>query len=116
MGFRPFHFQAAGLQHRDFKKLLEEKWEDKEALPASLMRLFEDLTIYNKETFENIFKRKKKIQLNWKGYEGRWQEAPQHAIKIGDKIKKRMERSTAARRNYMDVEVKGKLAEIGLQE
>lgn len=48
-------------------KLLEAKWNDNEALPASLKRLSEELVTWNKETFGNIFQRKKKLKLRLEG-------------------------------------------------
>lgn len=66
LGERPFRFQGALLQHKSFMKIVEEKWVHGDVALA-LSKLTDDLSIWNKETFGNIFRRKRKLQSRQEG-------------------------------------------------
>lgn len=49
---------------------IEEKWDENEGLLESLKKLSNDLIFWNKETFGNIFQKKKDFSLDWKESKG----------------------------------------------
>ncbi|GAU49878.1 hypothetical protein TSUD_408170 [Trifolium subterraneum] len=58
---RPFRFEAAWNSHVDFKYFLNSNWEKDTNIVQSLHNLPIQLKKWNKDTFGDIFKRKKKI-------------------------------------------------------
>ncbi|GAU42748.1 hypothetical protein TSUD_77850 [Trifolium subterraneum] len=57
----PFRFEAAWTSHVDFNNLMNSKWEKDKDIVQSLQELTTHLQKWNKETFGDIFKRKKEI-------------------------------------------------------
>jgi hypothetical protein len=56
---RPFRFQAAWLTHKDFSEVVYKAWDKGEhIIPASLEHVRLDATVFNKEVFGDIHKRK----------------------------------------------------------
>ncbi|KAK2356470.1 hypothetical protein QL285_093800 [Trifolium repens] len=58
---RPFRFEAAWTSHDDFDNFMNSKWEKDKDTVQSLHDLTTHLKKWNKETFGDIFKRKKEI-------------------------------------------------------
>jgi hypothetical protein len=67
-GSRPFRFEAAWIDHPEYMNLVNESWNSSNhnAILA-LKSVSEKSTIFNKEVFGNIFKRKKHIESRLKG-------------------------------------------------
>ncbi|XP_045791653.1 uncharacterized protein LOC123886374 [Trifolium pratense] len=64
---RPFRFEAAWTSHGDFNDFLHSKWEKDRDIVQSLHNLTTHLKKWNKETFGDIFKRKKEILARLNG-------------------------------------------------
>lgn len=63
---RPFRFQATWLEHREFGKIVEQCWQNISQLPPALERLSDKLSFWNKESFGNIFQKKRYQKLAWR--------------------------------------------------
>lgn len=59
LGKRPFRFQTAWLAYKDFGKVVNELWRENMSLVDSLQRLDFGLQSWNKDSFGNIFQRKR---------------------------------------------------------
>lgn len=66
-GCRPFRFVSAWIRHRGFFSMVEKEWEKKECPPESLKCFSEKLLSWNKDTFGNIFQRKRRCSLRLEG-------------------------------------------------
>lgn len=64
---RPFRFEVACLSYDTFPSFLQEKWNKDAVLPTSLQYLTPNLHEWNKETFGNIFHRKKELLARLNG-------------------------------------------------
>lgn len=64
---RPFRFQAAWLLHEGFEPFIRDNWKLDLALNSALSGLTEDLLVWNKKVFGNIFK---KMRSLWNRLEG----------------------------------------------
>ena len=58
---RPFQFEAAWLQHKEFAEFVNKSWETGSELPRALQNLTYRLKIWNKEVYGNIFQRKRRV-------------------------------------------------------
>eukprot|EP00258_Populus_trichocarpa_P027694 XP_024443713.1 uncharacterized protein LOC112324533 [Populus trichocarpa] len=58
---RPFRFEAAWLQHREFAEFLKNQWETDAEVPTTLEGLMVQLKIWNKWVYGNIFQKKRKV-------------------------------------------------------
>ncbi|GAU35182.1 hypothetical protein TSUD_319920 [Trifolium subterraneum] len=58
---RPFRFEAAWFCHEKFHSFLKDKWGEERELIHQLYNLTPHLKEWNKDTFDNIFKRKKEL-------------------------------------------------------
>jgi hypothetical protein len=58
---RPFRFEAAWLQHREFAEFLKNHWETDAEVPTALEGLTVQLKIWNKWVYGNIFQKKRKV-------------------------------------------------------
>ncbi|CAN1129383.1 Putative ribonuclease H protein At1g65750 [Linum perenne] len=76
---KPFRFLAAWLSHASFKHVLSNKWLAGSDLPHALLRLTDDLNLWNKTVFVNIFKRKKRLETKLKQAEA-WTTANPSAL------------------------------------
>ncbi|CAL1396140.1 unnamed protein product [Linum trigynum] len=65
-GEKPIHFLSPWMQHNDFSRALQEGWAKGDSYRRSLALLTMDLRNWNKEVFEDIFARKRRLmaQLN----------------------------------------------------
>lgn len=59
LGCRPFKFQAAWLRQKDFHKWMVREWEYEGDITKALKKFSMKLAAWSKDTFENIFQRKK---------------------------------------------------------
>lgn len=75
LGRRPFRFEAAWTLHEDFDSWLKKEWRGDFHLPEALTDLTEKLKAWNKATFGNIFRRRKRNELRLGVSRGRWQGA-----------------------------------------
>jgi hypothetical protein len=57
----PFRFEAAWTTHDNFQLLLQENWTRGRDFVLLLSNLTNNLKVWNREVFENIFKRKKEL-------------------------------------------------------
>ncbi|CAJ2669285.1 unnamed protein product [Trifolium pratense] len=64
---RPFRFEAAWNTHENFKQVLQENWNRGRDLVFLLNNLTDNLKVWNKEVFGNIFKRKKELLARLNG-------------------------------------------------
>ena len=64
---KPFRFQAAWMEHRNFEEFLQHKWHSQLPLVTSLTYLAADLCSWNREVFGNLFRRKRKTWARLKG-------------------------------------------------
>lgn len=60
-GSRPFRFQAAWLSHDSFTSVVEESWHGNTDWLAGRHSFTEKITVWNKEVFGDIFRRKQTI-------------------------------------------------------
>ena len=58
---RPFRFEAAWIHHNEFAGFLKDNWETATQLPSTLTTLTEQLRVWNKLVFGNIFQRKRRV-------------------------------------------------------
>ena len=64
---RPFRYEAAWLQHREFQDLLKASWDCEIDTREALMRLGLKLRKWNKEVFGNVQKKKETLVMEIKG-------------------------------------------------
>jgi hypothetical protein len=64
---RPFRFEAAWNTHENFQQILQENWTRGRDLVFLLNNLTDNLKVWNKEVFGNIFKRKKELLARLNG-------------------------------------------------
>lgn len=85
-------FQVAWLQHKVFMKFLEDKLFCRDNLPGSLKDLSVELNAWNKETFGNIFQRKKRLLKRLEGVQVRPGKSPNNRFaKAGVEVKEGLE-------------------------
>ncbi|CAN1126735.1 Putative ribonuclease H protein At1g65750, partial [Linum perenne] len=60
---RPFRFLAPWLVHDNFRDVLQASWRVDSEIPVKLLHLSSKLKKWNKETFGDVFKRKKALVL-----------------------------------------------------
>ncbi|KAJ8437488.1 hypothetical protein Cgig2_007465 [Carnegiea gigantea] len=58
-GAKPFKFQATSLFHNGFDKVVRQAWRLKNRVNEALRDLADQLNIWNKEVFGNLFRRKR---------------------------------------------------------
>jgi len=67
-GPRPFRFEAAWIDHKDYADLVKRSWTSQNHnRTATLAKVQENSITFNHEVFENIFKRKKHVENRLKG-------------------------------------------------
>ena len=67
-GSRPFRFEAAWIDHKDYAELVKNSWSiPNRTITSALNKVKENSTIFNQEVFGNIFQRKKHIENRLKG-------------------------------------------------
>ncbi|CAN1126861.1 Transposon TX1 uncharacterized 149 kDa protein [Linum perenne] len=59
---KPFRFLSAWLSHPSFDRFVKNKWDAGADLPSALASLSLDLKKWNKHTFGDVFRRKKRLQ------------------------------------------------------
>jgi hypothetical protein len=64
---RPFRYEAAWATHENFRQLLQENWIRGRDFVDLLSNLTNNLKVWNKEVFGNIFKRKKELLARLNG-------------------------------------------------
>lgn len=67
LGDRSFKFQAAWMLHTEFLKWMQKAWSWDGNLITPLKNSVEKLQAWNRSTFGNIFKRKKRNQMRLEG-------------------------------------------------
>lgn len=67
LGGRPFRFKAAWTFHEDFDSWLRKEWLGDAYLPEAFKDLAVKLEAWNKATFGNIFRRRKRNELRLGG-------------------------------------------------
>ncbi|XP_039684948.1 uncharacterized protein [Medicago truncatula] len=67
-GPRPFRFEAAWIDHKDYEELVKNSWRHSHHnISTALNKFKENSTTFNFEIFGNIFQRKKHIEKRLKG-------------------------------------------------
>ena len=66
-GAKPFKFQVALLFHNGFDEVVRQAWRPKNRVNEALRDLVDQLNIWNKEVFGNLFRRKCEL---WRRLEG----------------------------------------------
>ncbi|XP_057432951.1 uncharacterized protein LOC130725777 [Lotus japonicus] len=65
---RPFRFLAAWADHPDFAAVVDNAWRSgEECITSKLERVREASTVFNKEVFGNIFRRKRHVEARLRG-------------------------------------------------
>lgn len=67
LGMRPFRFEAAWILHAEFGDWLKRAWCGEKQLPSALRDILAKLKAWNKATFGNIFRRKRRNELRLGG-------------------------------------------------
>lgn len=70
LGERSFKFQATWMLHAEFFKWMENEWAWNRGFVSSLRNFIEKIQAWNRDTFRNIFRWKKRIHLRLEGYQG----------------------------------------------
>lgn len=63
---RPFRFQPVWMSHPLFSKVVDDSWVIDKAFKANVDIFTENVKIWNKETFGNIFHRKNRVEARLK--------------------------------------------------
>lgn len=63
VGLRPFKFEAVWTTSSDFNDMLRKEWKGESSLASALQGLSVKLRAWNKATFGNIFRRKRRNAL-----------------------------------------------------
>lgn len=58
---RPFQFVATWLMDNSFKEVVEKAWKDNKGWSAASNKFVDDVRVWNKEVFGNIFRKKKGV-------------------------------------------------------
>jgi len=67
-GPRPFHFEAAWIDHNDYADLVKSSWiSQNHNITAALAKVQENSITFNQDVSGNIFKRKKHVENRLKG-------------------------------------------------
>lgn len=66
-GMGRFHFQAAWIAHEDFKQVVERSWKKGLSLNENIAMTKEVLTTWNKDTFGNIHRNKRRLEARLEG-------------------------------------------------
>lgn len=64
LGDRPFRFEAVWMEHQEFEDVVMQNWEHNCSLPSALKKLSDKLSTWNRDTFGNIFQRKKEPTID----------------------------------------------------
>lgn len=67
IGRRPFRFQAAWLDHKDFAQLVQDSWVGGNVITQKLGSLAQALQRWNKTVFGNVFQRKRRLLRRLEG-------------------------------------------------
>lgn len=67
LGERPFRFHASWMLHKDFSSLVDKEWKWAGSLTQTLKEFQSKIQAWNQDTFENIFKRKKRNVMRHAG-------------------------------------------------
>ncbi|CAL1379935.1 unnamed protein product [Linum trigynum] len=68
---RPFRFEAAWLTSDSFDNLIAGEWDHQAPLPVALEKLASNLNQWNKDTFGNIFYKKRRLMARIQGIQER---------------------------------------------
>lgn len=67
LGERPFRFMASWMLHKDYFWWMEKEWEWNGDLMSSLECFAEKLRCWNRDTFGNVFSKKRRVQRRLEG-------------------------------------------------
>jgi len=73
---KPFRFHAAWMYHNQFEDLVKGKWYPHYPLVRNLSNLATELTVWNREVFGNLFRKKRRLWVELKGYKQNWSQGP----------------------------------------
>ncbi|KAL8159786.1 hypothetical protein V2J09_001323 [Rumex salicifolius] len=91
-GHRPFRFEAMWLAHPQFMSFLLKKWKRKKSAPDALGCLQEELRIWNKEVFKNLYYKKEKLLRRIEGIDNAVVSgAPPRLFRLQSKLKRELE-------------------------
>lgn len=116
LGGRPFRFEAAWTLHEDFDSWLRNEWRSDIILLEALQDLTMKLKAWNKATFGNIFKRKKRNELRLGGGggpKGYFKEQLQFPPGSGEGVKEGKEPYTTTIRDVVASKIQSRVAEVG---
>lgn len=81
-----FHFQAAWMTHPDYDILVRNSWNQSNGeFSAKLDNVRQNSITFNKDTFGNIFKKKRQLEARIKGVHLQLDTCPTHALIILEK-------------------------------
>ncbi|KAJ8420952.1 hypothetical protein Cgig2_010781 [Carnegiea gigantea] len=89
---KPFRFQAAWMTHRDLDGLVQEHWIPRYPLMPNLNTLASELSKWNKDSFDNLFQRKRRLWDRLKGIQRCLTAGgPRHFQKLEEKLRKELD-------------------------
>jgi len=90
----PFRFQVAWSHHGQFEKVVADSWQSTYPLMEKLGRLAADLTVWNRETFGNLFARKRKLWSRIEGIQRSLENGgPSYLCKLERKLREELDKT-----------------------
>lgn len=88
-----FRFQAAWLTHEEFPKVIRKEWDGKENMEENIVKMANVLSDWNKSTFGNIHKNKRKLMARIERIQRSMNKQPNRGLlKLEKKLKKNLDK------------------------
>lgn len=88
LGPRPFRFLAMLLSHKEFSRWFSEQWSCEEDLTKSLNDIKMKLQEWNKNTFGNVFKKKRRNALRLEGVQKALESKVRSYVELESKVER----------------------------
>ncbi|XP_075668491.1 uncharacterized protein LOC142638352 [Castanea sativa] len=96
---RPFRFQPVWMSHPLFSKVVDDSWVSDRSFKANVKIFTENVKIWNKETFGNIFHRKNRVEARLRGIQTNIANGPNEFL---------LNLENQLRKEYFDIQPKKK--------
>ena len=89
---KPFRFQVAWASHQQIEEVIRTNWSSSNRLVPKLHSLASALSLWNKESFGNLFQRKRKLWARIEGVQRRLAAgAPQYLLKLERRLRRELD-------------------------
>jgi len=93
-GNKPFRFLAAWMSHNQFEEFVRDKWTQNGQLVQNLSALASELTVWNREVFGNLYRKKWQLWARIEGIQKKLEVgAPRFLLKLERSLRQELNRT-----------------------